>query len=545
MPITKNTKIKAKPKTPLAKGLQVKRKLNIKIVALVTIVIAAIGALLFIFSHADVNGCTQLTDTDKKTYSVCSIRHMRSTLDSVLDKSGATEIANLKASGFDQLGGWDFGNIFRAPDGPYKGAVPIYRVYNASSSLHDYVTDTQRNQKAADWKASSFVNEGIAFYAYETQIPGTVPLYRVTNKAGVYIWFTTDLADRNAQMANNNNLVPHASDALKYAGEVAFYVYPPLDCSKAENFYTAGCNDERTDLFTPPEVKKAAEDAAKAAAQAQINANATKTPEAKKAATVAVSVAKKAEQVATSTGQSAAAKVTPPSTGSTKSGTNNVQPLQNNPNSYCPGSFKDAADSKGMHNNKKLDKGCIMIWQTGAEVKADGIWGPKTQNRLDALAQVPETVDAPPTSPKSGGTTNNTVPTTNPLLGLAQVIADIQNGQYSKIEPLATTIIDMTIYKYSDTRFEFADKPKSNVIAACTIIFYTPSYNLDELWWTYPTNACRIGNGKTKTTAKQLKMSVTNVLDAYNELYYYFNRDGVVDNRTPKTSNRAQALSAQ
>ena len=304
MPITKNTKIKAKP--PQTKGLQSKRKINKKIVALVTVVIAAIGALLLIFSHADVNGCTQLTDADKKVYSVCSVRFLRGRDDSILLKSGSSEITSLKAAGFDQLGGWDYGNIFRAPDGPYKGAVPIYRVFNAGASLHDFVTASQRDQKSAVWKASSYVNEGIAFYAYETQVPGTVPVYRSYHKGSTFTLYTTDLAQRNAQVAQDSNIVPGASDGLKYTGDIAFYAYPNLDCSKAENFYTAGCNDERTNLFTPPEAKKAAEDAAKAAAQAQIAATTTKTPEAKKAATVATTTAKKTQQTAAKSGQAGA-----------------------------------------------------------------------------------------------------------------------------------------------------------------------------------------------------------------------------------------------
>ncbi|MCX6728049.1 MAG: hypothetical protein NTX11_04535 [Candidatus Saccharibacteria bacterium] len=306
MPVTKNTKIKAKP--PQTKGLQTKRKINKKIVALVTVVIAAIGALLLIFSHADVNGCTQLTDTDKKVYSVCSVRFLRGRDDSILLKSGSSEITSLKAAGFDQLGGFDYGNVFRAPDGPYKGAVPIYRVFNAGASLHDFVTASQRDQKSAVWKASSYVNEGIAFYAYETQVPGTVPVYRSYHKGSTFTLYTTDLAQRNAQVAQDGNILPGASDGLKYTGDIAFYVYPNIDCSKAENFYTPGCNDERTDLFTPPDVKKAAEDAAKAAAQAQIAATTAKTPEAKKAATVATTTAKKAQQTAKKSGQKAASK---------------------------------------------------------------------------------------------------------------------------------------------------------------------------------------------------------------------------------------------
>lgn len=155
--------------------------------------------------------------------------------------------------------GWGvyYGAAFRAPAHEYKGSVPITRIYNQSATYHDWTTPLQKSQKEAKYKGKT-TNEGVAFYAWRTQVEGTVPVYRLTRGGShTQTIFSTDKAwvDRLLAQSGSN---PNGWKRDQFAPFIAFYAYPPnyqvadtpnpYDCSIKENYVTSRCDTQRANL---------------------------------------------------------------------------------------------------------------------------------------------------------------------------------------------------------------------------------------------------------------------------------------------------------
>ena len=93
-------------------------------------------------------------------------------------------------------------------------ATPVYRMYSSSISDHFYTIDA--NEKNSATAGGFYTYEGVAFYAYKTQVSGTSPVYRL------YRWYNGQ-GDHfyTANVNEKNNAVSGT-----YTSEgIAFYAY--------------------------------------------------------------------------------------------------------------------------------------------------------------------------------------------------------------------------------------------------------------------------------------------------------------------------------
>jgi hypothetical protein len=72
---------------------------------------------------------------------------------------------------------------------PVQGTVPVYRYLNPETGKHFFTTSHEEGQQAV--YRYGFADEGICCYVAPTQLPGTVPLYRLYSDKGGH-FYTTD-----------------------------------------------------------------------------------------------------------------------------------------------------------------------------------------------------------------------------------------------------------------------------------------------------------------------------------------------------------------
>lgn len=250
MPAKKQTK-KQSSKVVNSKfgSLMTPRKLNLKIAALLIVVLAAVGVYLLFFAEAATNNC----QTGDNNVEVCDVNMVAGDKDTVLSIGPEAEALG------NQKWGLYYNTTFRAQKTAGNGAVPIHRVVNPEPgvSLHDWVTDTQKSAKEA--KYGALVYEGVAFYAWNTQVKDTVPVYRIS-RAGDHVQhiFSVDKGWVDRILATDANN-PNGWKRDIYGPFIAFYAYPPgykvadkpnpYDCSIKENFLSDRCVDQRNALL--------------------------------------------------------------------------------------------------------------------------------------------------------------------------------------------------------------------------------------------------------------------------------------------------------
>lgn len=223
-----------------------KRIVPNKWVALIFVaIIAGLGSYFVFFSEAAPNNCQ-----NQDGVPICDVDLVSGLTDAVVGIGEEPE--RLGRDGW----GMYFGTAFRAPIKPYKGAVPIYRVYNHKATLHDWLPAGQKAAKEAKYEGVQV--EWIAFYAWETQIPGTVPVYRISRGGSeTKILLTSDKAfvDRILAVEAND---PNGWRQNQFGDFIAFYAYPynynvpntvnPGDCSVAANLNNPECRAQRESL---------------------------------------------------------------------------------------------------------------------------------------------------------------------------------------------------------------------------------------------------------------------------------------------------------
>lgn len=97
-------------------------------------------------------------------------------------------------------------------------AVAVYRFWSPVYQGHFFTTDiNERDQIIARW-SHIWTYEGQRYTAFDTQIAGTIPLYRFWSNEYSGHFYTADTGERDAVMAR-------WPDTWKYEG-VAYYVYP-------------------------------------------------------------------------------------------------------------------------------------------------------------------------------------------------------------------------------------------------------------------------------------------------------------------------------
>lgn len=243
----KQTKSRANVRS--SSTLKTRPRFNKKIALLLTILIAGIGAYFLFFADAATNNCQAIDRVQ-----ICDVDMTVGSADTILSVTG--EAQNLG----NQKWGMYFGTDFRAPTTEYNGAVPITRVYNESASLHDWVTDTQKTAKEAKYGAVK--NQGVAFFAWKTQVQDTVPVYRLgrggTAGEGSQNVYSVDKAWVDKMLADDANN-PNGWKKDQFGPFIAFYAYPvnykvadqanPYDCSIQVNFLSDRCKMQRESLI--------------------------------------------------------------------------------------------------------------------------------------------------------------------------------------------------------------------------------------------------------------------------------------------------------
>jgi hypothetical protein len=236
----KKTTRKVKTKNNL-KTLSIPKKPRSIIIAITVTLLAAFGTWRVFFANAQPNNC-QIQDNVK----ICDVDQAATGEDAVLSVSE-------EAAALGNAGWIYYGAAFRAPMGPLYGAKPVFRVARSDISYHDFLFDAQVRDKEAKY-APNVRNEGVFFYAWDTGIPGSHPVYRITQGGSTTkAMFSTDKAWIDQRLAEGAN-DPHGWKD----GGIAFYAYRPdytvagqvnpYDCSIQANFVTDRCKAQRENL---------------------------------------------------------------------------------------------------------------------------------------------------------------------------------------------------------------------------------------------------------------------------------------------------------
>ncbi len=95
--------------------------------------------------------------------------------------------------------------------------ISVYRFYNKTTGDHFYTASESEKGILENNQKSGYLPEGIAFYAYNTQISGTSPIYRFYNLNTRYHFYT-------ASESEKDSLIADSSSGYKYEA-VVFYAY--------------------------------------------------------------------------------------------------------------------------------------------------------------------------------------------------------------------------------------------------------------------------------------------------------------------------------
>jgi hypothetical protein len=110
--------------------------------------------------------------------------------------------------------------VFYVPMSSASNNLPIYRLRkNTSPSINSYLYVGKTERDSIIVPGSSYRDEGIAFYAFSTQIAGTVPVYRMYHPIFGKHMFTTSTSERDSLRQNG----------FTYEG-IAFYAYSRNTC---------------------------------------------------------------------------------------------------------------------------------------------------------------------------------------------------------------------------------------------------------------------------------------------------------------------------
>ncbi len=93
------------------------------------------------------------------------------------------------------------GPAYSASPIPSANLSPVYRFRNLSNGSYLWtIYEAERNSIKLNYSAS-FVEEGVAWYAYQSQAAGTLPLYRFRNVTNSTYFYTANEAEKNNVIA--------------------------------------------------------------------------------------------------------------------------------------------------------------------------------------------------------------------------------------------------------------------------------------------------------------------------------------------------------
>ena len=101
----------------------------------------------------------------------------------------------------------------------FAGISPVYSFFNTSTESYLY-TSQEAEKSFITENLDNYVLEGVAYYSFDTQEEGTVPLYRVYNTNLGTHSFTTSAAQRDSFLASGDFVIEGGEDGA------VFYVEP-------------------------------------------------------------------------------------------------------------------------------------------------------------------------------------------------------------------------------------------------------------------------------------------------------------------------------
>ena len=113
-----------------------------------------------------------------------------------------------------ELDNFNFEGASYASVDPLSGQpepVPVYRFLNQDTGVHLYTTS--ETEREAVQELDNFSFEGEAFFAYESEVEGSIPIYRFFNTTSGAHFYTPSAAERDNVEAN---LPDFASEGIAY-----------------------------------------------------------------------------------------------------------------------------------------------------------------------------------------------------------------------------------------------------------------------------------------------------------------------------------------
>lgn len=93
------------------------------------------------------------------------------------------------------------GPAYSASPTPSAGLFPVYRFRNLANGSYLWtIYEDERNSIKSNY-STSFVEEGVAWYAYQSQATGALPLYRFRNLTNSTYFYTANEAEKNNVLA--------------------------------------------------------------------------------------------------------------------------------------------------------------------------------------------------------------------------------------------------------------------------------------------------------------------------------------------------------
>ncbi|HEX8974751.1 MAG TPA: SpoIID/LytB domain-containing protein [Patescibacteria group bacterium] len=130
--------------------------------------------------------------------------------------------------------------------------IPVYRFYSPTNGHHFYTALESEKNIISNTAQSGYVPEGIAFYAYNSQISGTSPVYRFYNSSSSDHFYTISEDEKNSLI--------NSQSGYSFEG-VAFYafttqtngsspVYRLFNQNNYDHFYTISAS-EKSGILIP------------------------------------------------------------------------------------------------------------------------------------------------------------------------------------------------------------------------------------------------------------------------------------------------------
>lgn len=124
---------------------------------------------------------------------------------------------------------------------------PVYRFVNASSGDHFYTTSESEKAIISNTSQSGYLFEGIAFYAYTTQVNGSVPVYRSVSSATGDHFYTTSSTEKDAAGYAYEGIAFYAFASQTGDSAAVFRLYNP---STGDHFYTISVDEKNRAVAT-------------------------------------------------------------------------------------------------------------------------------------------------------------------------------------------------------------------------------------------------------------------------------------------------------